>query len=77
MDMVMPAMSGLEATTEIRMKCPQVKVLVMSQYDDKSNILLASQAGAFGFVSKQAAASKLMAAIRYVYSGRHFEEVFV
>jgi len=77
MDIVMPAMSGLEATAEIRTKCPQVKVLIVSQYDDKQNMLVASQAGAYGFISKRAAASKLVAGIRSVYSGRHFEEDFV
>lgn len=77
MDIVMPAMSGLEATTEICTKCPQVKVLIVSQYDDKQNILLASQAGAYGFISKRAAASKLVAGIRSVYSGRRFTEASV
>jgi len=64
MDIVMPVMNGLEATKAISKECGQVKVLMLSQYDDEENVLASQQAGAFGFIPKKSASSQLLAAIR-------------
>jgi DNA-binding NarL/FixJ family response regulator len=74
MDIVMPVMSGLEATKHICQQCPQAKVLILTQYDDKENILGTEQAGAYGFIPKRAASSMLVAGIRSVYEGKRFTE---
>ncbi|RJX23337.1 MAG: response regulator [Dethiobacter sp.] len=64
MDIVMPGMSGIEATKQINKKCKKVKILMLSQYDDEENVLASTQAGAFGFIPKRSASSQLLDAIR-------------
>ncbi len=69
MDIAMFGMDGLEATRRISKKSPQVKVLVLTQHDNKEYILSAIRAGAAGYVPKRALGSDLIAAIRAVYMG--------
>jgi DNA-binding NarL/FixJ family response regulator len=76
MDIVMPVMNGLEATRQIKSQCPQTKVLILTQYDEQENMLVASQAGAHGFIPKKAASEQLIAGIRTVYGGNYFPESF-
>jgi DNA-binding NarL/FixJ family response regulator len=76
MDIVMPVMSGLEATKQISKECPQTKVLILTQYDEEENMQVARKAGAYGFIPKRAASSELMSGIRAVNSGRHFPADF-
>jgi DNA-binding NarL/FixJ family response regulator len=64
MDIVMPGGDGLEATKQIRKECEQVRVLMLTQYDDDENVLASDQAGAFGFIPKRSASSQLLTAIR-------------
>jgi DNA-binding NarL/FixJ family response regulator len=73
MDIVMPGMSGLEATKRICKECKQVRVLMLTQYDNEKNILASDQAGAFGFIPKRSASSELLAGIRAVSRGEHFK----
>lgn len=72
MDIVMPTMGGLDATKEICHECPEAKVLILTQYDDRENLNAAGQAGARGFIPKRAASSQLVAGIRSVYQGQYF-----
>lgn len=72
MDMVMPRMNGLEATREIKRRWPNVKVLVLSMYDDDEYIQQVIQAGASGYVLKRVAAEDLVRAIREVHGGASF-----
>jgi len=73
MDIVMPIMNGLEATKHICKECPQIKVLMLTQYDDEENILTAEQVGAYGFIPKRAASSQLLSGVRSVYMGQHLK----
>lgn len=72
MDIAMPAMDGLEATRRIHKEFPQMKVLTLTQYDDREHLLSLLEAGAEGFISKTAASSDLASAIRSVYQGDSF-----
>lgn len=72
MDIAMSGMDGLEATRRIRKKNPAVKVLVLTQHDNKEYILSAIKAGAAGYVHKRALGSELVSAIRAVYKGNSF-----
>jgi len=76
MDILMPVMNGLEATRQIKNQCPQTRVLILTQYDEQENMLVASQAGAYGFIPKKAASEQLIAGIRAVYGGSYFPESF-
>jgi len=70
-DIVMPVMSGIEATKHISTKCPQTKVLILTQYDEEENMIVAKQSGAYGFIPKKAASSDLIRGIKYVGQGRY------
>ena len=76
MDIVMPVMSGLEATKRITQECPETKVLILTQYDEEENMFVAKQAGAQGFIPKKAASSDLLNGIRAVATGRYFPPAF-
>jgi len=69
MDIAMPGMDGLEATRRIIKRNPRMKVLVLTQHDNKEYILSAMKAGASGYVPKRALGSELASAIHAVYSG--------
>jgi DNA-binding NarL/FixJ family response regulator len=69
MDIAMPVMGGLEATRRICREFPKIRVLILTQYDDKEYVLPVIEAGASGFVSKAAASSELTMGIRSVYRG--------
>jgi DNA-binding NarL/FixJ family response regulator len=72
MDLAMPIMGGLEATRRIRKEFPDVKVLALTQYDDRDYIVPVIEAGARGFVSKMAAFSELSSAIHTIANGGSF-----
>ncbi len=72
MDIAMPVMDGLEATRRIRKKSPKVKVLVLTQHDNKEYVLSAVKAGAVGYVPKKALGSELVSAIYALHKGDSF-----
>ena len=72
MDIAMPIMCGLEAIRRIRKSSPDVKIMVLTQYDDKEHVFPAIQAGANGFISKTSASSELTAGIRAVFAGESY-----
>jgi DNA-binding NarL/FixJ family response regulator len=72
MDIAMPIMNGLEATVRLHKDFPEIKVLMLTQYDDREYVLPTIQAGASGFISKIAASSELVSGIRSVYRGDSF-----
>ena len=72
MDIAMPGMDGLEATRQIRKKHPKIKVLILTQYDNKEYITSVIKAGASGYVLKRALGSELVSAIRAVKRGESF-----
>lgn len=72
MDITLSGMDGLEATRHIKKKNPNVKVLVVTQYDNREYILSALKAGADGYLPKLALSSELISAIRNISSGDSF-----
>lgn len=69
MDISMPGMDGLEATRQLKRLCPQVQVLALTVHEDKQYFFEMLAAGATGYVTKQAAADELVAAIHAVAQG--------
>jgi len=72
MDISMPEMDGLEATRRIKKKNPSVKVLVLTQHDNREYILSTIKSGSDGYLPKKALGSELVAAIRAVHQGHSF-----
>lgn len=69
MDCAMPGMSGLEATRQILAKRPQALVLMLSMHPEETLVRQALEAGARGYVLKNAVDLELGAAIRRVAKG--------
>ncbi len=69
MDIGLPGMNGIEATTEMLRHCPGVKVVVLSMYDDENSVVTAIRSGARAFVLKKASSAELLEALRTVARG--------
>ena len=69
MDIRMPIMDGVDATKSIKEKHPDIKVLVLTTFDEDEYIVKAMQAGASGYLLKDAPTEQLAAAIRSVHCG--------
>ena len=67
MDLSMPKLNGLEATRFIKEHFPQVKVLILTQHDDREYILPALRAGAAGYVLKRSGRREMLNALGEVY----------
>jgi len=72
MDISMPGMNGLAVTEVLRKESPAVKVLVLSVHNNRDYIFRIIQAGAHGFISKEAPPDELLRAIESVYAGEPF-----
>jgi len=69
MDIRMPNLDGLAATEQILRRCPATKVLVLTTFDLDDYVIRALNAGASGFLLKDASAHELLAAVRAVCAG--------
>ncbi len=72
MDISMPRLGGLEATLEIKKNHPGVKILVLTQYEDRVYIKRFFKAGASGYLLKKAVGEDLLTAIRAVNEGKTY-----
>ncbi|HLN60044.1 MAG TPA: response regulator transcription factor [Symbiobacteriaceae bacterium] len=70
MDIAMPRMNGIEATTELKKRHPELPVLILSMYDSEEYVLPILKAGASGYVLKRAAAQELVSALKAVVAGQ-------
>ena len=70
MDLRMPGMDGITATAQLRDRLPSARVLVLTTYADDDSILPALRAGAQGYLTKDASAEQIEAAIRAVHAGQ-------
>lgn len=69
MDIRMPIMDGVAATREICKKFPQIKVLVLTTFDDDEYVTAAMNHGATGYLLKDTPSEELAIAIRAVHKG--------
>ena len=69
MDITMPDMDGMEATQQLKKLYPDCQVLVLTVHADKQYFMKMLSVGASGYITKQAAADELIAAIQAVAAG--------
>ena len=69
MDIVMPKLSGIEATRQIRKSSPTTAVLILTAYDDDRYVIGLLEAGAAGYLLKSARGRDLVGAVRTVHAG--------
>ncbi len=72
MDVVMPGKSGIEGTPAVLQAVPETRVLVLSMQDDPRYVREAFEAGASGYVLKEAADTEVVAAVRAVAAGERY-----
>ncbi|HVC88940.1 MAG TPA: response regulator transcription factor [Gaiellaceae bacterium] len=76
MDLRMPGLDGVEATRRIRSSAPGTQVLVLTTYADDDSLFPALEAGARGYLTKDATAEEIEQAIRALGAGRtHLDPV--
>ena len=69
MDITMPQMNGLEATSHLRKEVPGTKVLILTMHDSKEYISQMIRMGARGYLLKDGSPAELVRAIKAVHAG--------
>jgi DNA-binding NarL/FixJ family response regulator len=72
MDIAMPNLNGIDATSQIAKKSPEVGVIMLSVHSDESYLLRALNAGAKGYLLKDSAELDVIRAVQAVAHGRPF-----
>jgi DNA-binding NarL/FixJ family response regulator len=72
MDIDLEGSSGISATRQIKSQYPEIKILAITLHDEETSILPMIQAGASGYVLKNADPSEMIDAIRAVYRGNSY-----
>ena len=77
LDINMPGIDGIEVTRQIKIWKPEMKIIILTTYNDKEIITELIQLGVAGYLLKNAAKAELVEAIKKVMSGRYYfsEEV--
>jgi DNA-binding NarL/FixJ family response regulator len=76
MDLMMPVMDGITATSQIRSRWPAIEVVVMTSFVEEAKVRGALEAGAAGYLLKDADADQVAQAIRAAPAGRmHLDPV--
>ena len=68
-DIVMPKLTGIQATREIRKVSPNTAVLILTSYDDDRYIIGLLESGAAGYLLKSARGQDLVSAVRAIHAG--------
>lgn len=74
LDLNLPGLGGLEALRRLKATDPEARILVLSMHDDETHVTRALQAGAMGYVTKNAPPEELREAIERVANGRTYVE---
>ena len=70
MDVRMPEMDGVSCTRIIKENCPQIKIIILTTFDDDEYVYNALKYGASGYLLKGVSMAELSSAIRTVHSGK-------
>jgi DNA-binding NarL/FixJ family response regulator len=72
MDLVLPALNGIDATRRIISELPQTRIIVLSACHTSEHVFRALRAGALGYVLKTAASAELLSAVKAVTAGEQY-----
>ena len=72
MDIAMPNLNGIQATSQMVKKTPQTAVIILSMYSDETYLMRTLAAGAKGYLLKESADADLDRAVRSVAQGKPF-----
>ncbi|MBK9567000.1 MAG: response regulator [Saprospiraceae bacterium] len=68
-DIGLPRASGIDAITYLKSLCPNIQFCMFTVYEDDDKIFRSLQAGAKGYILKNASSEKMLTAIRELYEG--------
>ena len=71
-DISMPGLDGLEVVTRLRAEIPDLPVLILTMHEEAQYVVRAVEAGAMGYLTKQAAPEQLVVAIRRIHNGQRY-----
>jgi two-component system response regulator NreC len=71
-DLSMPKLNGIEAIREIKSRHPQIKIIVLTVHKNEEYIMASLEAGATGYILKDASQNELILALDYVMDGKTF-----
>lgn len=71
-DLRMPEGDGVHVIRQLRERDPEIKVLVLTTYDNEEDVFRALEAGARGYLLKDTTSEELVAAIRQVHEGQRY-----
>jgi two-component system response regulator NreC len=71
-DIMMPGLSGIDVTFQIKQRLPNSRVVMLSMYDDESYVVNALKKGASGYVLKDTSPEDLALAVRAAMAGQCF-----
>ena len=69
MDIAMPEMNGVIATSKVKKILPQTRIIILTVYEDETHVFNAIKAGAMGYLLKDVSIDELVEAIHSVYKG--------
>lgn len=72
LDISMPDMSGLEVLRRLKQSQPELPVVILSSYSDDHYIYKSLQAGAAGYLTKEAASDELITALNQIFEGQRY-----
>lgn len=72
LDLKMPAMDGFATTKEIRKEFPEMKILILTMFDEEQFIISMLEAGANGYLTKNANPDEIKQAIHSVYESNYY-----
>jgi len=72
LDVSMPGVRGIELIRDLKMKCPQAKILMLTMYNDKEHFYQSMSAGADGYFLKNGPEAELFSAIEKIRQGRRY-----
>jgi two-component system response regulator NreC len=72
LDLMMPALNGLEVTRRVSQRSPQTRVIVLSMHANEAYVLEALRVGAAAYVLKESTPDELVRAVREAISGRRY-----
>src|SRR5512134_1379942 len=72
LDLSMPGRSGIELVRQVKAERPELRVLVLSMFDERQYAERAIRAGAAGYLTKDTASTQLVAALRKIAAGGLF-----
>ena len=72
LDVTMPGLNGIDAAALLRKQCPATRVIMLSMHSSAEHVHRALEAGAAGYLLKEAASEEIVVAVRAVHIGRDY-----